>query len=97
MTSPACLVRVVRNDEASRYEAQVDGKVVGFANYRREGNKVVFTHTEVDPASEGHGLGSQLATRALEDVRAQGLSVVARCPFIIGFMRRHPKFADLLD
>ena len=57
--------------------------------------KRVFTHTSVDPDYEGHGVGSALARAALDDVRAHGISIVARCPFIAGYIDRHPEYADL--
>jgi predicted GNAT family acetyltransferase len=56
----------------------------------------VFTHTEVDPAFEGHGIGSALAAGALDDARRRGLVVVPSCPFIRAYITRHPEYADLL-
>ena len=79
-----------------RYEAVADGRRVGLAAYRRNGRTVVFTHTEVDPSAEGHGVGAALARAALDDVRARGLSVVPLCPFIKGWIDRHPDYADLV-
>jgi hypothetical protein len=42
------------------------------------------------------GVGSRLAKGALDDVRRRGLKVVARCPFIAAWLKRHPDYADLL-
>jgi predicted GNAT family acetyltransferase len=56
----------------------------------------VFTHTQIDDAYEGHGIGSTLARGALDDVRRRGGSVVAQCPFIASYIDRHPEYADLL-
>ena len=87
----------VRNNAAeSRYEITDEGVQAGVAQYRRDGDRVVFTHTEIDDAFEGQGLGGKLARGALDDVRAQGLEVVARCQFIAGWIDRHPDYADLL-
>jgi predicted GNAT family acetyltransferase len=33
---------------------------------------------------------------ALDDVRARGGSVVARCTFVRGWIDRHPEYADLV-
>jgi hypothetical protein len=57
----------------------------------------VLLHTVIDPDYEGHGVGSALARGALDDVRARGMSVVARCPFIAEYITRHDEYADLLD
>jgi predicted GNAT family acetyltransferase len=80
------------HDEArSRYELRLDGRAVAHARYHREGEAVVFTHTEVDEALEGQGLGSRLAAYALDDVRSRGLKAVPRCSFIAGYIARHEK------
>ena len=89
-------VQTTDNAEEQRYEARVDGGLAGFAQYRVEGDRVVFTHTEVDDAYEGQGVGSSLARAALDDVRASGRSVVPECEFIRGWIDKHPAYADLV-
>jgi uncharacterized protein len=78
------------------YELTTDGVAAGHAYFEVHGHTVVFTHTEVDPAYEGHGLGGQLARAALDDVRARGEHVIARCPFIKAWIEKHPDYQDLL-
>ena len=51
---------------------------------------------EVDDAFEGQGVGSALARTALDDVRASGRSAVPKCPFIRGWIDKHPDYADLV-
>jgi predicted GNAT family acetyltransferase len=87
-------VTVVRRD--ADYEVAVDGVVAGHSFFELHGHTVVFTHTEVDPAFEGHGVGGKLARAALDDVRARGEHVIARCPFIKAFIEKHPDYQDLL-
>lgn len=89
-------VEVVNAPEVDRYEARVDGQLAGFAAYRLHEGSVVFTHTEVRDEFEGKGVGSVLARRALDDVRAGGGAVVPLCPFIAEFIRRHPDYRDLI-
>ncbi|MFI2606712.1 GNAT family N-acetyltransferase [Kitasatospora sp. NPDC018619] len=86
----------VRDVEArNRFEAWEDDESAGFAEYLRMDQLVVYPHTVVEPAFEGRGIGSALARAALDDARARGLSVLATCPFIKGWMLRHPEYADL--
>jgi predicted GNAT family acetyltransferase len=80
-----------------RYEVTVDGDLMGYALYERHGDQIVFTHTEIEPKAEGHGVGGRLARAALDDVRARGLRVVPRCPFIASFIERHPEYQDLVE
>ena len=80
-------VTVTDVPERSRYEARIDagpeaagdGVAAGFAAYLRKRNLVVFTHTEVDPEHEGHGVASALARGALDDVRRRGLKAARFC------------------
>jgi predicted GNAT family acetyltransferase len=91
-------VQVQDNEAEGRYEARVDGELAGAAYYEAADDLIVFTHTEVDDAYEGQGVGSALARGALDDVRADGRrKVVARCAFIKGWIDRHPDYQDLLE
>ncbi len=87
----------VRDDPAQeRYELVADGVVVGIAAYRLRPGLIAFIHTEVDERLEGHGAGSTLARGALDDARARGLAVLPFCPFINGWIQRHPEYGDLV-
>jgi predicted GNAT family acetyltransferase len=91
-------VQVTDNEAEQRFEVRVGGELAGSAYYETADDLIVFTHTEVDDAYEGHGVGSALARAALDAVRADGgRKVVARCPFIKGWIDRHPDYRDLLD
>lgn len=90
-------VVVSHNEGASRYEAQLDGTVAGFADYQLAKELIVFTHTEVDPVHEGKGVGSALARFAFDDVRNDGTrKVLPLCPFIKAWIGRNPDYADLV-
>lgn len=88
--------RVTNNESAQRYELFVDDTLAGFADYVVTDGATAITHTEVNPALNGRGLGSTLVRFALDDVRARGNSVVPQCPFVGVFIGRHPEYADLL-
>jgi predicted GNAT family acetyltransferase len=85
-----------RNDHADRYELVIDGEVVGVADYVVNGSVVVVPHTEIEPGQRGRGLGAVLVKGLLEDVRAQGRTVVPTCWYVREYIRRHPEEADLL-
>lgn len=90
-------VSVTNNLEQNQYEAHIDTTRVGRAEYQLTPNLIVFTHTEVDPAYEGRGVGSALARFALDDVRADGQrEVLPLCPFIKAWIARHPEYAPLV-
>ncbi|WP_222266150.1 GNAT family N-acetyltransferase [Modestobacter marinus] len=87
---------IVDNPEAGRFEVLVDGEVAGFAEYRWTNAATAFTHTVIDPAFEGRGLGSALARGALDATRQAGSPVLPFCPFIRGYIQRHPDYLDLV-
>jgi len=87
---------VVDNPEHSRFDLLVDDKPAGLVAYLRHGTSIELVHTEVDPAFEGHGYGSILARGVLDAARAEGLRVIPRCPFIRGYLQRHPEYQDLV-
>lgn len=89
---------VVTNVPAElRYEARDGQTLAGLAAYLLTHNDlIVFTHTEVEAGFEGKGVGSRIARFALDDARARGLGVVPLCPFIKGWIERHPDYADLV-
>jgi predicted GNAT family acetyltransferase/glutaredoxin len=87
---------VVNVSGANRYELLLDGRRIGLLAYHRRKNRIALTHTEVAPACEGRGFGSRLAAAALDDAREQGLAVMPLCPFIAGYIDRHPEYRDLV-
>ena len=87
---------VTRNDRRNRYELSVDGQLA-VCDFEHSDDTITFTHTEVPEGLEGQGVGSALARGALDDVRAQGFTVVPDCPFIADFMAKHEAYKDLLD
>ena len=87
---------VTRSDERERFEATVDGELAGYSEFRLGEGRIEFTHTEVDDAFEGQGVGSALVSEALDQVRAEGLEVVASCEFVRSYIERHQEYADLL-
>jgi len=83
------------NKDKRRFELAVDGRTA-FSQYRLAPGAITFLHTEVPKELEGRGIGSKLVRGELQAVRALGLKVVAKCPFVAAYIRKHPEFQDLL-
>ncbi|GAB3661149.1 GNAT family N-acetyltransferase [Glycomyces tarimensis] len=88
---------VERVNERRRYEIAIDGHRAGLTAYRDRDDQRVFYHTEIDDAFAGQGLAAKLVERALSDARDSGKRLVAVCPYVATFLKRHPEFADLAD
>ena len=89
-------LQVVDNPAARRFEARLGDRVVAFSRYHLGADRATFLHTETEPEFEGRGVGSRLITGALDAIRARGLRVVPRCPFVAAHIQRHPEYADLV-
>jgi predicted GNAT family acetyltransferase len=85
------------NPDQRRYELFADGALAGFAAYRVRDGLTVITHSEVDPAYRGKGLGSVLAERTLDHLREHGARVVPACPFFAKYVAEHPEYEDLIE
>lgn len=86
---------VRHNAAEQRYEIG-RGDDLAVAEYTREGDTLVFTHTWVPPALRGRGLAEQLVRQALEDARAAGQRVVPQCSYVARYIDRHREFQSLL-
>ncbi|CAN5903297.1 GNAT family N-acetyltransferase [soil metagenome] len=85
------------NGEHGRYVIVVDGNEAGELEYRQMEGSRALTHTGVAEEHEGGGLAGALTRRALDDARRDGLRVIPLCPFVAGYIERHPGDAGLVD
>jgi predicted GNAT family acetyltransferase len=86
---------IVNNKPKRRYELAVEGHIAATYYTISEG-VITFDHTEVPPELGGKGIGSKLIKGALDQVRADGLKVIAQCPFVKAFIEKNPAYQDLL-
>jgi predicted GNAT family acetyltransferase len=89
---------VVINPVHHRFELDLGGGEIGFAEYRLlDGQRILFPHTVVPEGHEGHGYGTRLIEAGLGYAREHGLKVIPQCPFFRAYMKKHPETRDLLD
>jgi uncharacterized protein len=86
---------VSNNPAHHRYELDVDGHIAA-TYYKIAGGVITFIHTEVPPELGGKGIGSRLIKGALDQIRADGLKVIAECQFVKAYIEKHHEYADLL-
>ena len=90
-------IRQEEEGDAGRYRVLVDGQDAGEQVYRMVDGRRVFIHTEIDEQYEGHGLAGKVTEHALAQARAEGTKIVPLCPYVRGYLERHPEDADLVD
>jgi predicted GNAT family acetyltransferase len=89
-------VEIKHDENRQRFEIDLGGKRA-LLEYRRIGNSVAFTHTEVPPEFEGQGIAGKLVEEGLTWAKAEGATVVPQCSYVVGYIRRHPEWTKLVD
>jgi predicted GNAT family acetyltransferase len=84
------------NPGQHRYEIRVAEDLAGFVQYRRREGLIALIHTEIDSRFEGQGLASQLIADVLDEARDAGVRVLPFCPFVNGYISRHPEYVALV-
>lgn len=87
---------VTDNARLNRFELVEQG-AVAFADYRREGGRLVIPHVETPPALRGHGVAGRLMEGVVAHARAEGLKITPVCSYAAAWLRRHREHTDLVD
>jgi predicted GNAT family acetyltransferase len=83
-------VEVRHNPAASRFEAEVDGKLCR-ADYHLIDGVMRIHHTAVPRPLEGRGIAAALVRAAFAYAEANGLMVEPWCGYVRTYMKRHPE------
>lgn len=78
-----------------RFELTVDHSTAFMEYGEREGALALF-HTEVPPQLEGRGVGTALVEKVLAEVERRGQPLIPLCPFVTGYLKRHPEWQRLV-
>ncbi len=94
---PVLAVRDV--PEHQRYEATLgdDPAMAALLDYELSADRMVLVRTVVQEGFEGQGVGSRLVEAVIDDARQRGLRVVPECPFVVGWLQKHPEQQDVLE
>ena len=89
----------IKHDTADQqFTTTRDGHEAELAYSRPTEGIIDFTHTFVDEALRGQGLGDDLARAGLAFARENHLGVKTTCTFMAGFVKRHhAEYADILS
>jgi predicted GNAT family acetyltransferase len=90
-------IRVEDNGTKGRYViAGPDGAEAEMTFTKVGAHQIIIDHTGVPDVFRGQGAGLRLVSRAVEDARAAGKTIIPLCPFAAAQFRRHPEWADVL-
>lgn len=85
---------VTHNEPQHRFELQLE-EGLALLEYELRGNDLAFVHTEVPPARQGQGIGTQLVEVALLHAKTRNARVIPACPFVRSYLREHPEFDEI--
>lgn len=85
------MAEVRHNTASEQFEITLEGSKAILQYGIGDGTMTMY-HTEVPPVFRGRGYGELLARAALDYARSQALKVRALCPFVRGFIERHPEY-----
>ncbi len=97
MTDVPVTVEYEDNGSKGRYFVRGPNGEIAESTFSKIGERqIIIDHTEVPDAFRGQGIGLKLVTRAVDDARAAGKTIIPLCPFAREQFRRHPEWADVL-
>ncbi len=87
--------KLIDNTEKRQYEFHIE-KFTPKIEYIRVKDEIYLTHTEVPAELERKGIASDLVEKVLMDIENKGLRLVPLCPFVAGYISRHPGWKRLV-
>lgn len=76
---------ITRLDDLGRYQLDIGGQVVAFADFSDDGEVITIPYIETAPQHRGNGYSAVLMNGVVDDLRRRGARVRATCPVA----RRH--------
>lgn len=87
---------LIDNSPAHQYEFRIGNEIAKIEYIKSEKGEIYLTHTEVPVSLEGRGIGSQLIEKTLQDIELQKLRLVPLCPFVAGYIQKHPDWRRIV-
>ncbi len=88
--------KLIDNVALHQYEFRIGDLIPRIEYIKTKNGEIYLTHTEVPSALEGKGVGSSLVRLALEDIERRQLRLVPLCPFVAGYVQKHPEWKRLV-
>ena len=86
---------ILNNEKEQQFQVRVEGELA-FIEYRFYNGNIALMHTEVPDKLSGRGIASALAEYALTYARDHKIRVMIYCPFVAGYLKKHPEYQELI-
>ena len=87
---------ILNNEKEQQFQVRIDGEMA-FLEYRFYKGDLALMHTEVPDKLSGRGIASTLAEYAFKYARDHKMPVMVYCPFVAGYLKKHPEHEELVD
>ncbi|WP_147204230.1 GNAT family N-acetyltransferase [Segetibacter aerophilus] len=84
------------NANEGAFYIEEDGQRLAEMDYRKEKDRIIIQHTEVNESLRGKNVGFQLVERGVEYAREANLKIVPLCVFAKKVLDMHKEFQDVL-
>ena len=88
--------KLTDNKDKKQYEFHIEGFTPKIEYIKNNNGEIYLTHTEVPDQLGGRGIGSELVKQVLENIEKQGLRLVPLCPFVAGYIQKHPDWKRIV-
>lgn len=89
-------IKHIQNGGGGFFYAEKDGREKGKMSYFiGDNNVIVIDHTNVDPSSQGEGVGTKLVKAAVDYAHAESQVLKATCPFARAILDKHPEWREM--
>ncbi len=87
-------IDVQHRENNNRFSARTASGLAYISYERPDDQTLDLQHTVVPEADRGRGIGAALVEQAIGYAREKGLRVIATCPFVQGWLDKHPAERD---
>ncbi len=88
---------LIDNIDENQYEFRIGKHIAKIEYIKTDKGEIYLTHTETPVELEGQGIASALTKKVLADIEKKGLRLVPLCPFVAGYIRKHPEWGKLVS
>ncbi len=89
-------LKTINNEEKNRFELIVEGHLGRIEYIINKTGLIFLTHTEVARKLEGKGVASKMVKEALQYIQEHDLKLAPLCPYVAGYLKKHPEYQSLL-
>lgn len=90
-------IQQFNSEQKGYFKAEEDGKEAGRMEYSWAGpDKLIISHTEVNPEFKGRNVGNQLLTAIVDYARQNRIKIIPLCPFAKSVFDKKESIRDVL-